>query len=346
MSNNSSNTITKLRARDGTTLGTFRTGSYPVGTAYDGANIWVANYGFDGASDTATVLNASTGQPVSFSPVVVGQGPRGLAFDGANIWVADSASNAVTKMRARDGTRLATIPVGLGPECLAFDGASIWVTNRGASSVTKLRASDGKILGTYPVGNSPFGIASDGVHIWVANGGNNVTELALNGSILRRVAVGNGASGVAFDGTHIWVVSQNSHTVAELRASDGEVLGTFAVSGNPWGAAFDGTNIWVSNFTGSNVWRFSSQQTRLAHATWLGFANGNAAQDRDIEIRRNCGDFKRVYVPDSVGNRFNDLCGYMNKTCEKVCDWEGRILSCNAVSLGGNRDGTRVASCH
>jgi hypothetical protein len=82
-----------------------------------------------------------------------------------------------------------------------------------------------------------------------------------------------------------------------------------------------------------------------AGVTWLGFANGNVAQDRDAELRRNCGGFKRVYVPDNAGNKFTDLCGYVSKTCEKVCDWQGGILPCDAVSQGGNRDGTRVVFC-
>jgi BON domain/zinc-ribbon domain len=89
----------------------------------------------------------------------------------------------------------------------------------------------------------------------------------------------------------------------------------------------------------------SSSGTPLTQQARLGFANGNVAQDRDAELRRNCGDFKRVYVPDNVGNKFTDLCGYVGKVCEKVCDWEGRTLSCDAISLGGNRDGTRVAVC-
>jgi DNA-binding beta-propeller fold protein YncE len=36
--------VTKLRARDGTILGTFGVGSGPRGVAFDGANIWVANH--------------------------------------------------------------------------------------------------------------------------------------------------------------------------------------------------------------------------------------------------------------------------------------------------------------
>jgi DNA-binding beta-propeller fold protein YncE len=34
-----------MRASDGTVLGTFSTGTNPVGVAFDGANIWVTNGG-------------------------------------------------------------------------------------------------------------------------------------------------------------------------------------------------------------------------------------------------------------------------------------------------------------
>jgi len=37
------NTVTKLRASDGTNLGAFPVGSVPEGMAFDGANVWVAN---------------------------------------------------------------------------------------------------------------------------------------------------------------------------------------------------------------------------------------------------------------------------------------------------------------
>ena len=41
--NYSSSNVTKLRASDGTTLGTFAVGTFPVAVAFDGANIWVVN---------------------------------------------------------------------------------------------------------------------------------------------------------------------------------------------------------------------------------------------------------------------------------------------------------------
>jgi DNA-binding beta-propeller fold protein YncE len=36
--------VTKLRASDGTHVGTFPVGTVPVGVAFDGANVWVTNY--------------------------------------------------------------------------------------------------------------------------------------------------------------------------------------------------------------------------------------------------------------------------------------------------------------
>ena len=254
VSNNSSNSVTKLRASDAMDLGTFRTGSYPVGIAFDGANIWVANYGFNGSGSTVTKLRASDG--AELGEYRTGKGPRGLAFDGSNIWVADSAGDTVTKLRTSDGAILGTFAVGPSPECIAFDGNSVWVTNRDSDSVTKLSAITGATLGIFPVGHGPFGILFDGANVWVANNEDRITELAPNGGTLRTVNVGRGASNLAFDGANIWVASQNSHRVTKVRASDGAVLAAFQVSGNPWGATFDGAHIWVSNFTGNNVWRF------------------------------------------------------------------------------------------
>jgi hypothetical protein len=43
VANGMSSTVTKLRASDGTVLGTFPVGKFPNGVAFDGTNIWVAN---------------------------------------------------------------------------------------------------------------------------------------------------------------------------------------------------------------------------------------------------------------------------------------------------------------
>src|ERR1700693_2793442 len=149
--------------------------------------------------------------------------PVGMAFDGANIWVANQTTNAVTKLRASDGTNLGTFAVGNNPQGVAFDGANIWAANGGSTTVTKLRASDGTNLGTFAVGSSPNGVAFDGANIWVANESSaTVTKLrASDGANLGTFKVGTGPLGVAFDGANIWVTNLLSNTVTKLRASDG-----------------------------------------------------------------------------------------------------------------------------
>ena len=78
-----SNTVSKLRASDGQVLGTYPVGIGPIGIAFDGANIWVANY----SSNNVTKLRASDG--VGLGAYAVGTGPLGIAFDGAKIWVTN-----------------------------------------------------------------------------------------------------------------------------------------------------------------------------------------------------------------------------------------------------------------
>ncbi len=78
-----------LRASDGVWLNAF-----PVGRdiAFDGANIWVANY----SSSSVTELSASDGTEIgTFS---AGGNPFGVAFDGGNIWVTNFSGVNVSKL--------------------------------------------------------------------------------------------------------------------------------------------------------------------------------------------------------------------------------------------------------
>ena len=242
VANFNGNSVTKLRASDGAVLGTFAVGSGPISLAFDGANIWVTNF----TGNNVSKLRASDG--MLLGTFTVGTHPGGVAFDGANIWVTNLTSNSVTKLRASDGASLGTFAVD-HPSAVAFDGTNIWVTNNGNSSkVSKLRASDGALLGSFTVGSAPLGLAFDGANIWVTSDlSNSVTKLRVSdGALLGTFTVGTGATGVAFDGASIWVANGIGNTVTKLRVSDGATLGTFNVS-SPNGVAFDGANIWVVN---------------------------------------------------------------------------------------------------
>lgn len=88
------------------TAASFPVGSQPYGVAFDGDNIWSANYG-DG---TVTKLRAADGTVLG--TFKVGNGPAGVTFDGGNIWVTNGFDNTLTKLRASDGTVLGTFSVG------------------------------------------------------------------------------------------------------------------------------------------------------------------------------------------------------------------------------------------
>jgi len=100
-------------------LAAFPVGSDPTGVAFDGADIWVTNWG----NGTVTKLLAATGAVLG--TFTVGSNPFGVAFDGANIWVANSGGGTVTKLLAATGAVLGTFTVGGGPHWVAFDGANI-----------------------------------------------------------------------------------------------------------------------------------------------------------------------------------------------------------------------------
>jgi len=269
----------------------FAVGSAPLGVAFDGANLWVTNQSSTTvtklrASDgTCNGVANPPGSSVTACSFAVGSYPMGVAFDGANIWVANAGSATVTKLRASDGATLGTFAVGSYPYGVAFDGANIWVTNQSSTTVSKLRASDGTCAGvanppgssvtacSFAVGTGPRGVAFDGANIWVTNGSSNtVTTLRASDGTCNGVAnppgssvtacsfaVGSNPMGVAFDGANIWVVNYDSGTVTTLRASDGTCNGvanppgssvtacSFAVGNSPRGVAFDGANIWVTN---------------------------------------------------------------------------------------------------
>jgi DNA-binding beta-propeller fold protein YncE len=53
VSNNGGNSVTKIRASDGTNQGTLPVGSQPSGLAFDGTHVWVVNTG----SNTVTKMN-------------------------------------------------------------------------------------------------------------------------------------------------------------------------------------------------------------------------------------------------------------------------------------------------
>ncbi len=154
---------------------TIAVGNQSMGIAFDGTNMWVANWG----DNNVSVINAFTGQPAIFSPVNVGNGPQSVAFDGTNMWVTNEGSNNVSTINAATGVVVNTVAVGTYPSGIAFDGTNMWVVNSGSNNASVINVATGQAASFSPiaVGASPSGVAFDGTNMWVANGDNTVTRI-------------------------------------------------------------------------------------------------------------------------------------------------------------------------
>jgi hypothetical protein len=145
-----------------------------VGILYDGANIWVTDFG-------AGTLLRLDGSGAIQQTVAVGTFPASPIFDGTDIWVPNSGSGSVSVVRASSGTVVATLTGnGLnGPRAAAFDGQRVLITNPGGNSVSLWRAADLTPLGSVATGAStfPLGACSDGVNFWITlNGANKLAR--------------------------------------------------------------------------------------------------------------------------------------------------------------------------
>lgn len=250
--NANDNTVSKLRASDGSLLGTYAVGNAPFGIVFDGSNMWVTNRN----DNNVTKLRASDGANLGSVPVGANPGPIG--FDGTNVWVSNVNDHNVSEFRASDGT-----PVFTGSPCgqtsdnvsaFAFDGNFMWVAEgNGEVCDTDTRIAFGAgILG---------GLVFDGSNLWVADSTNNMLHAQSGGPYLyfdRSVAVGSTPIGLAFDGSYIWVTNLNSDTLSKVRVSDAVVVATYqlAPGSKPYGIVFDGANVWVANSGNNTVSRF------------------------------------------------------------------------------------------
>jgi hypothetical protein len=271
-------TVTKVRASDGTKLGSFPTGVGSIGVAFDGSNIWVVNAG----AKTVSKIRASDGTNLgTFTPCLPGEQPEGsIIFAAAYLWI--SCPTSLIRLRPSDGVNMGMFTGG-GGKLQAFDGTNILATSHSTQRVAERRATDGALgyLDTIhyspqftdpnapdywdndaiPYNSQAEGIAFDGANIWVSvytvNGKNFVCKRrASDGAWLGEFPVGSQASAVGFDGTNIWVANSLDNTVTKLRASDGANLGTFGTGNFPSSIVFDGTHIWVTNSSSNTVSRF------------------------------------------------------------------------------------------
>jgi hypothetical protein len=182
-------------------------GNGPTSVAFDGTNVWTANFGGSvsiiAPQSPYTVTTVSTG----FSAL------KGILYDGANIWVTDQAAGTLLKLNSGGGI-LQTVTAGAIPQYPAFDGANIWVPNYNSNSITVVQARTGNVVATIASDasnqlNAPYAASFDGERVLVTNyNGNSVTLFkAADLSFIANVSTGSASFPLrgCSDGINFWI---------------------------------------------------------------------------------------------------------------------------------------------
>ena len=293
-------------------LGTVGVGTQPDFVAFDGADLWVTNQQDDsvsrirasdgsvlgtwtGATTAVAVLPAMgrifvtgsnnpgdlymidpTGAPGAVTTLAsnLGNQPYGIAFDGTKLWTtnfnADFAGGGVSIITPGSTTpwSVTTVTTGFNvPKGIVFDGSNIWVTDQAAGKLLKLDAN-GAVLQTVSVGSNPQHPAFDGHNIWVPVYGDSALAVVRvsDGTILKTFSAGNGDANslnapiqAAFDGQRVLVTNAVSDGgVSVFRATDLSAIGHFDTPGvsTPFGVCSDGVNFWITFVSSKKVGRF------------------------------------------------------------------------------------------
>jgi hypothetical protein len=140
-------------------------GNNPNGIAFDGANIWTANF-----SHSISIVTPTATTPWNVTTIQTGISPISLAYDGANMWATDYGAGNLLKLDS-EGNVLQTVQIGVEPQSLIFDGTNLWVAVHGENSLKVVRPSSGLVLSVLTGNglNGPAGIAFDGERILATN---------------------------------------------------------------------------------------------------------------------------------------------------------------------------------
>jgi hypothetical protein len=290
-----SNKVIKLTPTGGSAPGAPYHGGGLYGAGYgitldpDG-NVWVGNFGFQGATcelpPPPGFLSMSVSKfgsdgtalspPDGFRRLDLINQPQGTVSDRlGNVWVANCSGRSVTVIPAGDPQAMWNVNgIGSKPFDLAFDTRGhAWVTVNNepyegadpssgigsqAGTVVEL-APDGSIVGEPITGADgiwrPTGVATDSLgNVWVSNSG--VMDPPCEGTLSDAMhpPAGLGENGEGNQGASVTLIrplGKGRRAVTTFARTESDSRGGLAL---PWGIAIDGDdNVWVANFHGQQL---------------------------------------------------------------------------------------------
>jgi hypothetical protein len=262
VTNNGSDTVSRVRASDGKLLETWTGAISADGVLAAKGLIFVT-----GNTDPGKIFQIDPTQPmgaVATLAISPGPFPEGISFDGARIWTANNGSPSSVSIVTLNPLSVSTVTAGFTfPIGILYDGTNMWVTDQGTSpgKLFKLDSNGGIIL-TIDVGTAPSFPVFDGTNIWVPNNGSSTITIvrASTGAVLATLS-GNGLNhpqAAAFDGERILVTNFSGNSVSLWNASDLSPLGSVSTGSAtlPLGACSDGLNFWITLDNTAKLARF------------------------------------------------------------------------------------------
>jgi YVTN family beta-propeller protein len=241
---------------EGTLTGTIKTGGAPFAMSWDGARLWVADFGTDQKPGNSVTLFDSTGKKLN--TYKVGKQPISLSYDSDDLltWIALYGDDKIVAVDAH-GKIVHTVDVsdsGHNPNTVLWTSTQLWVTLQGTDQAPDNKVlnidATGAILNTITVGQLPADLAWDDADqiVFVANNADGtITAInAADGSIISTYKVGTSPSALAWDGTHLWATLATENTVAVLDKS-GNIITKVPLDDIPNGITYDGlSSVWVA----------------------------------------------------------------------------------------------------
>jgi DNA-binding beta-propeller fold protein YncE len=191
-------------------------GPSPAGLAWDGHDLWHADY----QTDWVYKINPTTGAAtVMFSPP--GPDPGGLEWTQGYLWITDTNYNVIYKLNSTTGAIVKSFPSpGSGPLGLAWDGTYLWNADWETNMVYKLDTATGAVVMSFPSPDTyPYGLAWDGTNLWIAT--RNLDKIwklnPANGTVMASFpSPGPNPEGLAWDGQYLWNADWITDTIYQL----------------------------------------------------------------------------------------------------------------------------------
>jgi hypothetical protein len=242
--------VKRVRASDGTVLGTWTGAIGATGVLVARGRVYVT--GFANPGRLYRIDPSIVPPTVTFLSNSLGAGPAGIATDGIYVWTANQSSTGSVSNVDPDSGATTNFTTGFtDPIGILFDGSSLWVTDAGDNKLKKLDMI-GNVILSVPVGAGPSYPVFDGSNVWVPNSiDNSITVVRVRDGMVLATLTGNGLNGpiqAAFDGQRILVTDSSGNSVSLWMAASLTPLGFVLTGANtgPWGVCSDGINFWIT----------------------------------------------------------------------------------------------------